>query len=103
MYCEKCKHLFEGERCPNCKKGLVREVRNDDPCFLAEKGQPWGGMLADVLRQNNIPFLTDGRMGAGLATQVGSLLESRRFYVRFDDLNRANALVDELFGEDSPR
>ena len=102
MYCPKCKHLYD-DRCPVCGKDRGREVRPEDPCFLVERGQPWSGMLEDVLRQNDIPFLTDGRMGAGLAAQVGALLESRRFYVRHDDLARANALVDELFGEDAPR
>jgi hypothetical protein len=42
-------------------------------------------------------------MGAGLATYAGPRLESSRFFVRFDDLDRANTIVDELFGEDSPR
>ena len=88
---------------PNCRKSHVRPVQPEDPCFLVEKGAPWNGMLEDVLRQNDIPFLTDGRMGAGLATYAGPRLESSRFYVRFDDLDRANTIVDELFGEKSPR
>lgn len=103
MYCERCKHLFEAERCPNCRRSRVRPVRDDDPCFLTEKGAPLSGMLADVLKQNNIPFLTDGRMGAGLAIRVGSMLESMRFYVRWDDLERAVEIVDELFGEETPK
>ena len=37
MYCEKCRHLFEGERCPNCRKSRVRPVKLEDPCFLTEK------------------------------------------------------------------
>ena len=54
MYCEKCKHLFDGDRCPNCRKSHVRPVQPEDPCFLVEKGAPWNEMLADVLRQNGI-------------------------------------------------
>ena len=61
MYCEKCKHLFEGDHCPNCRKSHVRPVQPVDPCFLVEKGAPWNGMLADVLRQNDIPFLPSYR------------------------------------------
>ena len=101
MYCEKCKHVFDGERCPNCRKGRVRPVRPDDPCFLAEKGSPLSGMLEDVLRQNGIPFLTGGRLGAGLSTYVGTILEVTRFYVRWSDLERARGIVEELFGADS--
>lgn len=103
MYCEKCKILFEGERCPGCRKPRGREAAADDLVFLTEKGQPWSGMLADVLGQHDIPFVTSGRLGAALAARVGSMLESQRFYVRYADLERANDIVDELFGEDSPR
>ena len=104
MYCEKCRRIFDGPVCPECGKARhAREVRNEDPCFLIERGEPYAGMLAEVLRQNDIPSLEAGRMGAGLAARVGSLLESRRFYVRYDDLKRAGALMDELFGEDAPR
>ena len=99
MYCEKCKHLFEGEHCPNCRKGRARDVKPEDPCYLTEKKSPWDGMLSDVFRQNGIPFLTDGRMGAGLSTYVGTVLEVTRFYVRWDDYDRAKDIVDELFGE----
>ena len=99
MYCEKCKHLFEGERCPNCRKSHVRPVGPDDPCYLTEKSSPWNGMLEDVLRQNDIPYLTDGVLGAGLSTYVGPILEVTRFYVLFSDLERATTIVEELFGE----
>ena len=56
MYCEKCKHLFDGDRCPNCRKSHVRPVQPEDPCFLVEKGAPWNGMLAGVLLQNGLFF-----------------------------------------------
>ncbi len=103
MYCEKCRRVFEGDRCPECRKSRCREATAEDPCYLTEQGQPWAGMLADVLKQHEIPFLTSGRLGAGLAVRVGSMLESERFYVRFSDLARAGDIVDELFGEGSPR
>ena len=103
MYCEKCKHLFDGDSCPNCRRSRARPVKPEDPCYLAEKGEPWSSMLADVLRQSKIPFQTDGRMGAGLAVRAGTMLESKRFFVRWDDFERANMIVDELFGEGSPR
>ena len=64
-----------------------------------EKDAPWSGMLADVLRQQDIPFLSDGRLGAGLAVYSGTIRESIRFYVRWDDMERAIAIVEELFGE----
>ena len=104
MYCQKCRLLFEGHSCPSCGKDRhARSPEASDPCFLIERGEPWSSMLADVLKQHGIPAIVSGRMGAGLATRVGSLLESSRFYVRYDDYERANAIVDELFGDDAPR
>ena len=103
MYCERCRRVFEGSCCPECRRTARREAAADDPCFLTEKGQPWADMLADVLRQHDIPFTTSGRLGAALAARVGSMLESQRFYLRCADLARAGDIVDELFGEDSPR
>lgn len=98
MYCEKCRHVFEGERCPNCRKGRVRPVRSDDACYLTERSSPWNGMLEDVLRQEGIPFVTSGRLGAGLSTYVGPVLEITRFYVRWTDLAKAQEIVNGLFG-----
>lgn len=76
----------------------MRQVLPDDPCYLTEKGSPWNGMLEDVLRQNEIPFVTGGRLGAGLSTYVGSVLEVTRFYVRWSDMERAREIVEGLFG-----
>ena len=40
-----------------------------------------------------------GRMERLLSTNVGTVLEVTRFYVRWDDYDRAKDIVDELFGE----
>ena len=103
MYCERCKRLFDGEVCPECGKNRwAREPRDEDPCFLMERGAPWDGMLADVLAQNGIPSLPQSRMGAALGMQA-PMLQSTRLFVRYDDLPRAMALAEELFGPDAPR
>lgn len=101
MYCESCQTLFEERRCPECHRHTVREPRAEDPCFLAEKDTIWGEMLADVLRQNGIPYSIKRTLGAGLAMSVGAMLERYRFFVPYEDLPRAQALVDELFGAET--
>ena len=40
MYCEKYKHIFESERCPNCRRGRVRQVKPDDPMLFDGKEKP---------------------------------------------------------------
>ncbi len=103
MYCRKCRRIFDGALCPECGKDKWIGTPNpEDPCFLTERGAPWDGMLKDVLDQNGIPHLDQSRMGAAIG-QRAPLLQSNRIYVRYDDLARANELVDELFGPDAPR
>ena len=33
-YCENCYHLTNQERCPYCHSAALREVHDDDYCFL---------------------------------------------------------------------
>ena len=73
----------------------------DDLCFLAEKEQPWSDVLADVLKQNSIPFLQKGNMGAGLSIKVWPLLERFQFYVPKSYLQGAQSVVDALFSENA--
>ena len=109
MYCEKCHRVFEGEKCPDCRKKAKREVEPDDVCLLTEKPQIWADMLSDVLEQNGIPFYTKGVFGAGLAIKIGPMNERFKVFVMYRDLERAGDIVDELFntpvengGDDDP-
>lgn len=97
MYCEKCRNLIEGRNCPDCGPKRVREVREDDLCFVIEKPQMWGEMLEDVFRQNDVPYIVQRTMGAGLAMSIGAFLECYRFYVPYSDIKRAEELLAELF------
>ena len=96
MYCEKCSRIFEGDRCPVCKKSRVREPGPKDPCFLAEHDYLTSGILEDLLKQNAIPYLKKNVMGAGLAIKVGPMLDRSRFYVPYDRLEDAAAVAEEL-------
>ena len=97
MYCEKCCRIIEGDRCPVCKSRKVREPEPKDPCFLTEQDYVSSGILEDVLKQNDIPFLKKEVMGAGLAIKVGPMLDRSRFYVTWDRLQEALSVVDDLF------
>lgn len=69
-----------------------------EPCFLVEKEAVWAGMLADVLKQEGVPFLQQGAMGAGMAARTGFMTERYRFFVAEEDLPKAKEIVEELFG-----
>lgn len=68
-------------------------------CFLTEQSPVWQGMLADVLKQNDIPFVTESSTGAGMAIRTGSLNETIRFLVPKDRLEAAKAIVEDLFSK----
>ena len=101
LYCEKCRSAVEEGNavCPACRGKKLRPVREDDPCFLVEKDQIWSEVVEDFLKSAGIPFLTKGRMGAGLAINVGPMFEKFRYYVNYADLDRAKELMDGVFAE----
>ena len=97
LYCDNCYITFEGKRCPVCGKKSDRGPLPDDPCFLVEKEQIWGEMLADVLEQSGIPFMKKNVLGAGLALKTGPMRERVRFYVLNGQLPEASEIVEGLF------
>lgn len=70
-------------------------------CFLTEQSPIWAGMLADVLRQHDVPFVQESSLGAGLASKIGSLSETIRFFVPAPYLASASGLVEELFAKET--
>jgi RNA polymerase subunit RPABC4/transcription elongation factor Spt4 len=51
MYCEKCKRIIQEERCPFCKRSIVREPEQKDLCLLTERDYISSGILEDILQQ----------------------------------------------------
>ena len=101
LYCKKCRMLFDGNECPGCGRS-GQPCGPDDGCFLVEKDFVWAGMLADVLRQEGVPFLKENVLGAGVTVRTGYMTARYRFYVRYEDLSRAQDIVEGLFaGEDA--
>lgn len=99
MYCLKCNTLFyDGDTCPNCKSKKIREVKSDDDIFLIEKEMIWAEQLADILKQNNIPFYYKKVLGAGITSRIGQFAEVYRFFVPYESFDNAEEIVEELFG-----
>ena len=97
MYCEKCFRIFEGNHCPVCRRSKVRQPEQNDLCFLTEQDYFTSTILEDLLNQNGIRFLKKEVMGAGLSIKVGPMLERSRFYVLFEQLSSAAAIMEDLF------
>ena len=97
MYCEKCNRIIDANRCPVCNSRKTREPEAKDPCYLTEQDFVSSGILEDMLKQNNIPYLKKDVMGAGMAIKVGPMLERSRFYVPFEQLENAMTIMEDLF------
>lgn len=102
MYCEKCCVVFPEERCPVCGRKKVRAPKEDDLCLIAEKEMIWCEVLEDALKERGIPYLTKGKMGAGLALKVGPMFEKTRFYVPYARYEEAAELTYAVFAEGTP-
>ena len=96
MYCENCSRITEEAVCPACGNRKLRSPGLTDPCFLTEQDFIFSGILEDVLKQKEIPFLKKSVLGAGVAIKVGPMLDRNRFFVPFGKLQEAIEVVDEL-------
>ena len=97
MYCEKCGISSGANYCPMCGNKNVRTPQPNDMCFLVEKELLWSEMLEDILRQNNIPFLTKKALGIGMALKVGPMRERVKFYVPYSYLQEAQMIIEGSF------
>ncbi|MCR4707147.1 MAG: DUF2007 domain-containing protein [Clostridiales bacterium] len=99
QYCPKCRTLLEGDTCPDCK-GKTRVPEAGDPCLAVRMSGVFSEMYEDILRQEGIPCLAEGELGAGISSIIGTRLEVTDFFVPFARLEEAETLARELFGED---
>lgn len=91
LYCEKCRELVD-ERCD--KNGHVtRAPQADDPVLLWKADSIQAGQLEDLLRQQHIPYLKEGMLGAAMTTWTGPMMELFSFYVPFSHLEAAEEVA----------
>lgn len=98
MYCTKCRHIVSGARCPLCGCRKLRKPEAQDACFLTEMESIWTNALSDILTQSGIPYTTQALLGAGITARLGSILERTLFFVPYERLEEARAIVDGFFG-----
>ena len=97
LYCSHCRYAAEKDRCPLCGSRKLRELRKDDLCLAAEKESLWAPALADLLRENGIPFESRSAIGAGLAAELGAAADRVRFFVPYEKLEAAKELEKAYF------
>ena len=95
-YCPKCKRVIDTEKCLACGSWQTRVPQEDDLCLLTERDYVQSTILADILTQKGIPFMTQSRAIKGCGLTMGP----RAFYVSYDRLAEAQEAEDGLFTED---
>ncbi len=99
MYCESCRRLVEGDRCPLCGKKCKRDVEADDLILVRSTSQIRADMFCDVLQQNEIPYYKQSDIGAGMAMLTGLQMESFSIFVPYSRYEEAKEISDALFSQ----
>lgn len=94
-FCENCNVAFEGERCPVCNTKKIRQVRDEDFCFLIEDSVHHSDVLMSVLVAHDIPH-SAMPFGSGVESYIGTSLSYRRIYVPFGYLEKARDILREI-------
>ncbi len=96
MYCYECENVFTGTSCPYCGNVDVRAPRPNDNCFLVETEMLVGELLAEVLRQERIPYYFKTLYGAGVTARIGPYCERYTFFVPYSHLAIAQQHAESI-------
>ena len=93
FYCEKC-HLFSHDTtCKNCGIINLREVKEDDFCYLTTVDEFFGKMVIDTMKNNDIQCLFIP-VGDGVRSQFALSLGNYQLYVMYKNYQDAVEIID---------
>ena len=94
-FCEKCNFASEQEFCPVCGSKKLREVKDDDFCFLADSKMSPCETLIDILDEKKIAY---SQVPYGMASRWAMPLTLYRLYVPYRSLewakNELQGIID---------
>jgi len=93
-------NALDAKRCGECDYKKLIEPKSDSPVFLVTKNSLWQGVVAGILKENNIPYFTKQALGGGLSAIIGTQLELYRFYVPYAAYDKACDLVAIIEGSE---
>lgn len=96
FYCENCNVAMPTEQCGVCGKKKLREVRDDDFCYLATLTADHAHMLEETLKLEEIPVAA---LGAGLDLRTRTSANFH-LYVPYKFLTKAGEIRRTIFGRD---
>lgn len=90
QYCEICKTLAP-DHCFHEDHSL-RAPRDNDPVLLLTTDPLHADMLEPLLKDADIPYVRQGRLGVGMTLRAGNMLEEYSFYVPYSAYEQASEL-----------
>jgi len=100
LYCNRCKIVFESNetKCGRCGKKKLKSPLTNDVVYLTTRSSgPLSGLLEDLLKQNEIPFIRQEPKGS-IPMAVFAIAFSFDYfvpYVAYDKAKELTSLVPE--------
>ena len=96
MYCPDCQLLIgDNDYCPICYTRKIRQPKENDVIFLTTQNWILSEILEDILTQNNIPCLVQGkRTGRTDSSRLSNV------FVPYGAYKKAKELLEEFFNEE---
>ena len=95
-FCEKCNTLMQDNCCTICGKKDLREVQDDDFCYLVTLNADNAHYFEENLKLHNIPSALLGGGGLDLRTRTSGKF---KIYVPYRLLDKATEIYNILFGK----
>ena len=99
-YCDNCSFVCEQTSCPICGHKRLREVRDDDFCFLADSKTSSCEMLTDILEEHDIPYVT---VPYGKGSVWALPMSGYKLYVPYRFFEKARSELVELENAETER
>ncbi|MBR2449108.1 MAG: hypothetical protein IKB30_03195 [Clostridia bacterium] len=97
FYCEKCHSLSQNQECGCCGFNQLREVKDDDFCYLTTTNEDFGKMFVEYLSNEGINCVSVP-YGDGVRSQMALSLGKYKLYVPYKFYNNACEIL-EFFNE----
>ena len=88
FYCEKCNSLSQTQECVHCGFNQLREVKDEDFCYLTTTNEDFGKMFVEYLRNEGI-ICASVPYGDGVRSQFALSLGQYKLYVPYKFYNNA--------------
>ena len=95
-FCERCNTLSDAAACSSCGT-TGRPVQADDMVLLTTSDFANVDIVTGMLKSFDLDPLVQTRYGRGFVIEAGSMLETYRIYVPYQQYARARELVDNAW------